>query len=846
MTTTTFRCVPFFAIALVACLVTATPCSGDTLIATGSEISLVSSTGTATTFLGSAGKAVTYDAASQKIYFSSSDNAIKRADRDGTNVVTLVPPVGDAIGDIVIDSTSNRIVWTEYNNATIRSADLDGSNASTLVFGVSFPNGLYFDKQNSFIYIAGIGGIDRIALDGTGQTNILVDGFQHITHVVVEGGKLYWANWDDATVKRADLNGSNVETLASGANAAGAEGIDYNAKSGFIEFVGESAGIGLRKMRRDGTALATVGDVHGYDMVSNFTTVEPAEPIRPSLTRMYFGVKNTVANTSRIFYADTRKQTVPVVDSTKITSIRAMAYSAKRGTLYWADNTGPTETLIKRSDPDGNAIETFLTVNGVVNGLVADDTNNVLYATNNTARTVTAINLDDATRQEVLRTLSSVLHVFVDGSLSDLSSTHLTYIYTNTAATPNGYTALLEKTGSHNVRTVVAGANTYHGQAAYGGNRLAVMASNWFLIRTFDANGSVLGITPLDPDSTFVQRGIMGAQHLNPEVFDTPYAIYYGNDNGIDLIIPHIADPFRSKFLALGANEELKAAVEGPIEPVYPTPPTAPPTGTISGTVDVADDDSAGGTSTNGVTASASAGNIVVYLTPNTSDGSDDGINNNPLTQSTRTDSTGRFTFTNVADGDYTLTFRRSDLTFASSTLTVTPGVVAPPVLAFQRDIAGLNCTSTDRSSLIAGADAKAKKLVTNALGIAKKAYAKSKAKTALRNATRTLSNYHKNLIDISATVPVLQLSCSAPTTCTSASYKTTAKRYASALTKVKKQAAKVISISLKGNSTLQSKLMKLDSLGAAAASAATKLPIKSFTCPVETGSGGGEEQAEG
>lgn len=124
-----------------------------------------------------------------KVYWTApgpaeSPGCIWRADLDGSNPEEVVAPVaGENPAAIAIDSDAGKMYWIVYPfpgenpPCTIRRADLDGSGAQDLVtFG---------------------SGVAGLALD-------------------TAGGKMYWTNLLQSKIERANLNGSNVETVVGG------------------------------------------------------------------------------------------------------------------------------------------------------------------------------------------------------------------------------------------------------------------------------------------------------------------------------------------------------------------------------------------------------------------------------------------------------------------------------------------------------------------------------------------------------------------------------------------------------------------------------------------------------
>lgn len=815
-------------------LVAVSPASADTLVATGSEIKLVSPTGSVQTFVASAGKAVVYNPTNQKIYYSTTSGTIRRVDRDGTNSVEIIPPVGDNISDIVIDQTHSRLIWTEPMNASIRSADLDGSNASMLVFGASEPTGLFIDQTNSYLYFTAFDGVSRVDLDGSNLTPLFADNYEVLTYLTIYNGKVYWSNATSNAVKRADLDGSNLETIVSGSSAPIPQGLRYNSKTGRIEYVGDPSGAGgLRTMRTSGNSNTTLANISGYGMVSNFFVTDPSAPTIPALTRMYFGIYDTQSAQSRVFWTNFSKQIVPVLSSSDVGSVGGLAFSPTQQMLYWSDNTGSSQSVIKRSNADGSGIETFANISGQVNGLSVDDSRGLLYISNKTGAEIQSLSLENPGVRESILTLDPN-DVLIDGSVTSYSTDRLTYAYQVHGST-NGRAGYVAKGAGHANTTLMTSLTAFWGYAAYDLS-LGFGVRTWVAQLPYKQGLGFVMLGVIGPElRSDLQKAVVGSQHLDPSKYETPYALYYGYNHKIRVVIPHVASPLNMDFLSLGGNEVLKALTEVPLAPEFPSPTPTPAAGTVTGKVNVGGEAEAGTSQIANVSASASAANITVYLNPDLQSPSSFSVDDKPLTQTTRTDADGVYTFTNVPDGNYSLSFSRNDLTFATASLSVSPGTEVPTLIASQRDVASSNCTTTDRSALVLGADTKAKKIVTLALAAAKKAFAKSKAQAALQSSSRVLSNLHKSLNQVSASLPKVEISCSAPTSCTSTSYKATTKNYKKALAKVKKQALKLLGLALKGKSTLAGQVKKLGGLSDAADKATLKLPTKSFSCPEPT-----------
>ena len=168
-------------------------------------------------------------------------SAIYRADLDGSNVENVV---GAKAGsrEFILDVDGGKIYWdredvppTWYPEAPnfILRADLDGSNVEDLVL-VLMESGLprLLDVGGGKVYWSKRDWMDettiqRTELDGS-NTEVLVTGVGPLWKFALDlaGGKMYWMEDNDpvggknkqckGTIRRADLDGSNVEDLIDG------------------------------------------------------------------------------------------------------------------------------------------------------------------------------------------------------------------------------------------------------------------------------------------------------------------------------------------------------------------------------------------------------------------------------------------------------------------------------------------------------------------------------------------------------------------------------------------------------------------------------------------------------
>jgi len=117
---------------------------------------------------------------------------------------------------------SGRLFVLELSGDRIHSMNPDGSDRKTIVTG-RYPDGIVVDAQAGHIYWTNMGvpslndgSIERADLDGGNRKIIVPQGGTHTPkqiHLDKENGKLYWCDREGMRVMRANLDGSQVETL---------------------------------------------------------------------------------------------------------------------------------------------------------------------------------------------------------------------------------------------------------------------------------------------------------------------------------------------------------------------------------------------------------------------------------------------------------------------------------------------------------------------------------------------------------------------------------------------------------------------------------------------------------
>jgi len=118
---------------------------------------------------------------------------------------------------------SGRLFVLELSGNRIHSMNVDGSDRKTIVTDCHYPDGIVVDAHAGHVYWTNMGipnlddgSIERSDLDGGNRKVIVPQGVTHTPkqlHLDNENGRLYWCDREGMRVMRANLDGSQVETL---------------------------------------------------------------------------------------------------------------------------------------------------------------------------------------------------------------------------------------------------------------------------------------------------------------------------------------------------------------------------------------------------------------------------------------------------------------------------------------------------------------------------------------------------------------------------------------------------------------------------------------------------------
>jgi hypothetical protein len=132
--------------------------------------------------------------------------------------------------------TVGRLFFLEASGGRIHSANADGSDRKVILSGGRVPDGVVVDVEAGHIYWTNMGvpskndgSIERVDLDGQNRVTIIGEGKTFTPkqlHLEKKSGKLYWCDREGMRVMRANLDGSDIETLVDSSNGDARPGTD--------------------------------------------------------------------------------------------------------------------------------------------------------------------------------------------------------------------------------------------------------------------------------------------------------------------------------------------------------------------------------------------------------------------------------------------------------------------------------------------------------------------------------------------------------------------------------------------------------------------------------------------
>lgn len=171
-------------------------------------------------------------------YVEGTGKKVKKVEFDGSNastITTLTDPL-----QIDIDTRNSHLYVSDRGTNAIYRMNLDGSDLIEFITGMENPNSIQLNLEESSLYF-----MQRIAdetmfyrsdlsnQDGLMGSELLFTISSNVGNFEIDfnSKKIYWTDRTNEEVRRADLDGNNMESLAPGNDIIGSIRVDqYNNK----------------------------------------------------------------------------------------------------------------------------------------------------------------------------------------------------------------------------------------------------------------------------------------------------------------------------------------------------------------------------------------------------------------------------------------------------------------------------------------------------------------------------------------------------------------------------------------------------------------------------------------
>ncbi|XP_078493520.1 prolow-density lipoprotein receptor-related protein 1-like isoform X2 [Ciona intestinalis] len=165
-----------------------------------------------------------YHKAEHALYWTSLDQRdIRRKLLNSSNIEIIVPEqdINDRLRALVLYECArpNYIFWTNWNerNASVSRSSSSGHNIKSIISTkIKTPNALTIDIIVKQLYWAdaSLDKIERCDFDGGNRQVIISNGLDHIFSLAVLGKYLYWSDWGNRMILRANKwNGGALEIM---------------------------------------------------------------------------------------------------------------------------------------------------------------------------------------------------------------------------------------------------------------------------------------------------------------------------------------------------------------------------------------------------------------------------------------------------------------------------------------------------------------------------------------------------------------------------------------------------------------------------------------------------------
>ena len=282
-------------------------------------------------------------------------------------------------------STTDTEVGTDAVNGLPASGGNPGSIDQALSIDLTAPS-----SAGTYYYGACVDAVSGESDTGNNCSAAVSITVASVTPPATGTSKLYWSDWGTDKIQAADLDGSNVEDLVSGAGLNGPDGLALDMAGGKLYWT-DAGTAKIQRAELDGSNVE--------DLVTSGLSVPYGLALDVSGGKMYW----TDRQSGKIQRADLDGSNVEdLLTLAGLAFPGEIALDVSGGKMYW---TNPGSDKIQRADLDGSNIED-LVASGLSSptGLALDLSAGKMYWTDRGTRKIQRAGLDGSSVEDLVAT----------------------------------------------------------------------------------------------------------------------------------------------------------------------------------------------------------------------------------------------------------------------------------------------------------------------------------------------------------------------------------------------------------------------------------------------------------
>ncbi|MFT4540938.1 MAG: hypothetical protein ACI835_003398 [Planctomycetota bacterium] len=205
-------------------------------------------------------------AQSEKVYWAAGDS-IFRSDLSGANLETVLSGLAEPSG-VAVERCDGHLYWTDLTSRQVMRSELDGSSVQAIFTSQSpwTPTNITVDPIRRHLYLTegvtsnDLGRIARIDYAGSNHVELVSLGFDRPVDIKLDlgVGRMYWSEFEGLRIQSANLDGTQVVTVAQLSGSAAALALDLIGRKVYWADAGEFGPTLIQRANLDGSNLETL------------------------------------------------------------------------------------------------------------------------------------------------------------------------------------------------------------------------------------------------------------------------------------------------------------------------------------------------------------------------------------------------------------------------------------------------------------------------------------------------------------------------------------------------------------------------------------------------------------